>query len=368
MKIVLTVLFPLLTLGAIVSAVWYVPFRMIRLLEIKRPRWLYLGSVAAMVLALTCMTGLGASSGWALGLLVTAAGLYFGLFLFLVLSLVTLDVLGRFWPLPPKTVAWVAVTVAAGLTALAMWQAGQLTVNSVEVSIEGLESDVVVIHISDVHIGQTRGGAHLERIVTATNAANPDLVLINGDLVDGNSALEPEVLSTLGNIQAPTYFTTGNHESYVDTDRALRIIEGHGVTILHNEVVSTHGLQLVGLDYMNADENSFDMHQVNALTIKEELPKIPLDPSKPTLLMHHSPVGLEYVINAGVDLMVSGHTHAGQVFPATLLTPMIFPLNRGLYERGGTRFLVSQGAGTYSLRMRLGSANEIDLIRLTPAF
>jgi len=118
------------------------------------------------------------------------------------------------------------------------------------------------------------------------------------------------------------------------------------------------------LDYMNADENSFDMHAVNRLTIKEELPKIPLSKNLPVVLMHHSPVGLEYVSRAGVDLMLSGHTHAGQIFPATLLTPFLFPLNKGLHRQDDTTFFVSQGAGTYGPRMRLGSANEINLIRL----
>ena len=162
----------------------------------------------------------------------------------------------------------------------------------------------------------------------------------------------------------PVYFCTGNHEHYVDMEKALDIIAGHGVRILHNEVVQTNGFQLVGLDYMNADENTFDMHAVNKLTIKEELPKILLDQNLPVVLMHHSPVGLDYVVKAGVDLMLSGHTHAGQMFPATLINNYIFPLNKGLHRKGGTTFFVSQGAGTYGPRIRLGSNNEINLIRL----
>jgi predicted MPP superfamily phosphohydrolase len=166
--------------------------------------------------------------------------------------------------------------------------------------------------------------------------------------------------------EAQVFFATGNHEHYVDMDKALDIIAGHRVRILHNEVVLTHGFQLVGLDYMNADENTFDMHAVNKLTIKEELPKIFLDRNLPVVLMHHSPVGLDYVVKAGVDLMLSGHTHAGQMFPATLINNFLFPLNKGLHQIDGTAFFVSQGAGTYGPRIRLGSSNEINLIRLTP--
>ena len=155
-----------------------------------------------------------------------------------------------------------------------------------------------------------------------TNRLQPDLVLINGDLVDAKSALEPGLLSAMARFSAPTYFTTGNHESYVDTERALEIISSYRVRVLRNEVVETHGFQLVGLDYMKADENTFDMHVVNKLTIKEELPKIPLTRDKPVVMMHHSPVGLEYVSARGVSLMLSGHTHAGQMFPAYLTIQM----------------------------------------------
>lgn len=259
------------------------------------------------------------------------------------------------------------IGVALLVTVVGAVHAYGLRVNEVTIPLEGLERDVTVMHISDVHIGPQRGGANLDRIVEETNRRQPDFVLINGDLVDGNRALEPGQLDALGRIEAPAYFTTGNHDHSVDMDRALEIIAGHGVRILHNEVVTLHGLQLVGLTYMNADEETFDAHSVNKLTIKDELPKIEVDDELPVLVMHHSPVGLEYVSAAGVDLMVSGHTHAGQVFPATIIAAWQFPLRKGLHERDGTQFWVSQGAGTYGPRMRLGTSNEIDLIRLEPA-
>ena len=87
------------------------------------------------------------------------------------------------------------------------------------------------MNISDAHIGMHRGRSYLDQIVHETNRLKPDLVLITGDLVDGNSALEPGVLSPLGELSAPTYFTTGNHEGYIDTERALEIIASHGIRI-----------------------------------------------------------------------------------------------------------------------------------------
>jgi predicted MPP superfamily phosphohydrolase len=94
------------------------------------------------------------------------------------------------------------------------------------------------------------------------------------------------------------------------------------------------------------------------------LPTLSLADDQPSVLMHHSPVGAQYVAAKGVDLMVSGHTHAGQMFPNTLFAPIVFPFNSGLYHEGEMRVFVSQGAGTFMPRIRLGTSNEIDLLRL----
>jgi predicted MPP superfamily phosphohydrolase len=175
----------------------------------------------------------------------------------------------------------------------------------------------------------------------------------------------PGVLAPLADFEAPTYFVGGNHEKYVDNDRALELIAGHGVRVLHNEVIDTHGIYLVGLDYMNPDDDTFDMHPSDdKRTIENVLPDIPLPDDKPSVLMHHSPVGTKYVAAKGVDLMVAGHTHAGQMFPGTLFAPLVFPFNSGLYQEDGMKVFVSQGAGTFITRIRLGTSNEINLIRL----
>ena len=75
-------------------------------------------------------------------------------------------------------------------------------------------------------------------------------------------------------------------------------------------MLETHGLQLIGMEYMNADRETYDAHVVNALTIQEELPKIARDSKKPTVLVHHSPVGMRYAAEGNIDVMLAGHTHA----------------------------------------------------------
>jgi predicted MPP superfamily phosphohydrolase len=351
-------------LAPIAASIWYVPFRLTRLMKLRRAWRIYVAVAVTVLLSFTGMAAFATSTNPDLDTLAIAAGLIFYVHVLLTVLLLALDASRLVVHIPDRPGAGSAVGIAVLLTIIGGWQASNLNVETIEIPIVGLQKDVILMHISDVHIGHHRGRSYLDQIVRETNRLKPDLVLITGDLVDGNSALEPGVLTPLGELNAPTYFTTGNHEGYIDTERALEIIASHGVRILHNEVVETHGLQLVGLDYMKADEDAFPTHEVNRFTIKEELPKIPFLEEKPVILMHHSPVGLEYVTARGVELMLSGHVHAGQAFPATLFTPLLFPLNKGLYERDGAFFFVSQGAGTFGPRIRLGTSNEINLIRL----
>jgi predicted MPP superfamily phosphohydrolase len=168
-------------------------------------------------------------------------------------------------------------------------------------------------------------------------------------------------------VKAKQFFTTGNHEFYVDTEKALELIQNAGLEILRSRMVETDGLQLVGLEYMNADRETFDAHMVNDLTIEEELPKIRRSSKIPTLLIHHRPVGLKYVSKENIEVMLAGHTHGGQLFPGTWLIRLRFPTYKGRYQVGGTALLVSQGAGTFGPFMRLGTFNEVQFITLIPS-
>jgi predicted MPP superfamily phosphohydrolase len=191
-------------------------------------------------------------------------------------------------------------------------------------------------------------------------------VIYNGDLADSDLALEETIFNVFKKVTAKQYYTTGNHEFYIDTDKVLALAQKAGLQVLRSEMVEFSGLQLIGLEYMNGDRESSNAHRVNDLYLNEELPKIKRDPAKPTVLAHHSPVGVQYVAQEGIDVMLSGHTHGGQIFPGTLLIALRFPYIKGRFLVGPTTLLVSQGAGTFGPLMRLGSFNEIQVVRLVP--
>jgi len=75
---------------------------------------------------------------------------------------------------------------------------------------------------------------------------------------------------------------------------------------------------------------------------------------------------MSYMQARGVNLLLAGHTHAGQIFPATLIAPLMFNHNRGLYNYATMKIYVSEGTGTIFMPIRLGTRNEMTLVRLIP--
>jgi len=353
-----------LILVVFIGASIYVPLRLANLFQLKRKKILFVSFMAGVLsLPLSWFLQRFIDNGIT-GIYYLISITWMGWFFYIFLFLLGFEILNLFLKIKKKIAGTVVLSLAALVSIYAMGNANIFQVNHVDIPIKGLKSELKIVHISDLHLGPNRGKKYLQKIVKATNDQKPDIVLITGDLVDSNIALTESILSHLKSLEGPVYFTTGNHESYINLEKALKMISKNGVRILRNEMVKTNNIQLIGLDYMNADQNSFDIHSLSNKTLKEELPKLKISPNSPSILMHHSPVGIEYVNQQGINLMLTGHTHSGQIFPINFLSKLFFPYHSGLYYYQGTYVYVSQGAGTYGPRMRLGTKNEITVIKL----
>ena len=367
MKKILGVVIPLAMLALVGLSLWYVSFRFSSLFNLTSNWTIFSFVTAAMVGSLTAILAGVKSKNQFVGFFNIMGGYFILFYVYTLFLLLILHAAQLIWDLNTFWSAVTAMIVALIVTAAGALKASKLAVKETVIQLPGLKKELSVMHISDVHLGHHNSREYLARIVRETNLRKPDFVLINGDLVDSNAALLPGVLDPLSDFAAPIYYVGGNHEKYINNARVLELIRQQGGRSLHNEVVKIHGLQLVGLDYMNADEHTFDMHSSDHTeTIQSTLSGLSLNKNMPTVLMHHSPVGIQYAEAAGVDLMLSGHTHAGQVFPFTLLNELVFKYNKGLHQYGKTKILVSSGAGTYMLRIRLGTSNEMNMLRLLP--
>ncbi|MDR0408646.1 MAG: metallophosphoesterase [Campylobacteraceae bacterium] len=367
MNELLLVVFYLAIFTTLLLSIWYTGRRLCNLFKLDAFWTMQIFITAGVVGSVGIIIISARSTSILVGNLSILGGYILTFYVYLILTLLLSHIIQIIWK---PSVTWVGISAlffAFAVTATGAIWANILVIKETKINIEGLKKEINIMHISDVHLGHHRARSYLANIVEKTNMLKPDIVLITGDLVDSNIALSSDVLDLLSNFTSPVYFVGGNHENYIDTKRAFELIEQYGVRILRNEVVELQDIQIIGLDYMNADENTFDMHPSNdTRTIKTVLSTLALKTDIPSILMHHSPVGIEYAVNKGVDLMISGHTHAGQVFPFTLFISTLFPFNDGLYRQDKTNVFVTQGAGTYMLRVRLGTSNEINLLRLIP--
>ena len=255
----------------------------------------------------------------------------------------------------------VAVTIAYGLVHA---RRGPF-VRRVSVALPGFRAPgYTIVQLTDVHIGWTLGADFARDVVTKVNALSPDLIVLTGDLVDGNvRELAPEV-DPLRDLRARdgVYAVTGNHEYYWNADAWLAHFGSLGIRFLRNEHVAIRGaFTLAGTD----DITSHSM----AAGHGEDVPRALAgrDPTLPVILLAHHPKSLASAIAAGVDLQISGHTHGGQLLPLGWLSRLFEPHVAGLARFGSTRLYVSEGTGFWGPPLRVGTSCEIAAITLERA-
>jgi len=333
-------------LGIYFGGNFYILWRLFGLLGIRR-RFVF-----AILLLILTFSFLGAiildrRFGNALTkVLYTSASHWMGIALILLTCLILYEVINFFSKIP-RPYGGSAVLVVAALTSIyAIINARTLHIISVDIP---ATVDMDIVQLSDIHLGSV-GSDFLVPVVEKTNSLNPDVVVITGDLIDSHHRLDSEALSRLNDLNAPVFFVLGNHERYAGIANVMTLLETTKVKTLRNESVDFGPLQIIGID----DEND----------VADRLRHIKIDPAKFAVLLYHRPEGLEAASEAGVDLMLSGHTHNGQIFPFNYYVRRHFRYIKGLYKHKNLYLYVSAGTGTWGPRMRLGSKSEITLIRL----
>lgn len=216
--------------------------------------------------------------------------------------------------------------------------------------------------ISDLHVGRLLDGQWLAARIEQIKALHPDLVLMLGDLFEGDSQSERQdsMKSLFRTISARygVWAVTGNHESHGGRDGTVQFLEAAGVHVLRNEWQQlTPGLALGGVD----DGGHYDSLANAQSRITKTLAAKPTGVA--TIFLSHRPQMVDDVASAGVGLMLCGHTHAGQIWPFSYLVGLMNPLLAGKYEVDGMPVIVSRGAGTWGPRMRLWAPGEI--LRIT---
>jgi len=235
-------------------------------------------------------------------------------------------------------------------------------------------SGLVIAQLSDIHLGPTSGLTRLRQIVKLTNSIDADVVVVNGDLMDGRVRELGKAVAQLGDIQSKqgVYFTTGNHE-YISggVDELFQFLSHHGVRSLHNSNIKIFGknkkdfLYIVGIDDIFADAVHYKGHGFHLAAALNGT-----DSDHVRILIAHQPKAAKRALSSGhfFNLILCGHTHGGQYFPYNLLLWLGNPFFRGLYTRLGpaadSQVYVTEGTVFWGMPFRLGSTMEISKIIL----
>lgn len=227
----------------------------------------------------------------------------------------------------------------------------------------GALKDFRIAAVSDIHLGSIIRKRSIKKLSEILLKLKPDLVLLLGDIVDGEigPVLRGDLLQyfTCPKCSDGLYAITGNHEFIGGAKRTIPYIEGKGIRILKDEVVTIEGgIQLIG----RLDRDSKRFYGKERKPLAELMDAV--DPSSPVILLDHQPIELVEAEKNGVDLQLSGHTHNGQMWPLNHLTAKMYELSYGYKKRGSTQYIVSSGFGLWGPRVRSGSRSEVLVINI----
>jgi len=247
----------------------------------------------------------------------------------------------------------ICVLLTTALSAKAIMNGRHLHVKRLRFTSPKITDEFSFAFISDVHLG-SNPKSHLDKICDELAKLEAEALLIGGDLFD-SSAFQLTDLASLKQLNKPIYYITGNHEYYVKHhETKIKALTDYNLQILDDEIAQMGEVTIIGIDdYHTPKEQAL---------IAQKL----VDKSRFNLVLVHQPAIWEQLPDEA-DLMLSGHTHNGQIVPFNWLVRLQFKAVYGLYHYGNAQAYVSSGAGTWGPRMRLGTQNEILQITLAPS-
>lgn len=288
--------------------------------------------------------------------------LWMGTLFLLFVPLLAMDIITGFGFLVPRWApslrGW-ALLAGGMLAAIALVQGLRPpVVQSYEVRLTGLPDVMdgkVLVAMSDLHLGSLIGKRWLAARIAQVQEVRPDLVVLLGDIFEGHGQSQEEALSVLRRLSAPlgVWAVTGNHEFHGVDNMSIRLMEAAGFKLLRNRWVEFRpGFILAGVDDLTTQYRRGRDGDYISEALAGRPPGV-------TVLLSHTPWQTEKAAKAGVNLMLSAHTHGGQIWPFGYLTRRVYPLLGGRYEVDGMPVIVCRGTGTWGPRMRLWRPGEI---------
>lgn len=239
-------------------------------------------------------------------------------------------------------------------------------IKNISVKIANLPEELhhfTIAQISDLHVGPTIRKNYVEDVVEKTNSTNPDIIVLTGDIADSKAQSIQKNIEPLKNLKSKhgSYYVTGNHEYYWGVNEILSAFENLNlIPLLNQNKIIHHNSRKVLIagvtDPMGASvkHHAPDILKASATADNPDF----------KIILAHRPNVYTQAEPLGFDLQFSGHTHAGQFFPFSLLIPLAHKFYRGLYQHGGLSVYVNPGTGYWGPANRFAVASEITVVKL----
>ncbi|HEV2729378.1 MAG TPA: metallophosphoesterase, partial [Terriglobales bacterium] len=235
-----------------------------------------------------------------------------------------------------------------------------------------------IAQLSDIHMGPFTTEDYIRRCVAITNGLKPDLIALTGDYITWDPGLERRVVSVLAGLRAPhgVFGCLGNHEEESDTEEYVSsLFTAQGIRILRQERMPIRlggeELNLIGIDCPRTQSEQ-DGEEEYRRDVNRRLPRQLVVPDTVNILLSHEPSMFVFdrAAELGIDLILAGHTHGGQlalefVHRGLNISHLLYRYTSGWYEKDGSQLYVNRGIGTIGFPIRLGARPEITLLELT---
>lgn len=234
------------------------------------------------------------------------------------------------------------------------------TLTKEDIYLPNLKNEMSILMITDLHISRLLPHRKIQQIIDLANASKPDVIVLVGDILDSPASVAQGYLHYLAELKAKygVYYVLGNHEYLIDVNKDLELMRSlpNVKVLLNQNVVIDDNVNLVGVsDLIGIKKDYLEPDLKSALK--------GINTTLPTILLSHQPNIIKY-INSKIDLVLSGHTHGGQIFPFSIGVYFANPFLYGLKNINDTQLYISQGSHLSVTYGRLGTQSEINLLTL----
>lgn len=274
----------------------------------------------------------------------------------LALLLISFKILGKSLP---TRFSYGVLALALLLSLVGIIQARTLKTISYDISIPNLPAELEgkrALLFSDTHYGLVNNKKAGARLFERIKKEDPDMIFIAGDLFDGPEIDATYLVSLWSemSLMYPVFYAPGNHEEYGDYAKFIKDIKDSGINVLEDEVLVYEGINILGLKYRGKNSEYEVEKIIENMTISKDLP---------TIVINHAPTFMKTLDSNGFDLMLSGHTHRGQLWPGRYLTKAIYgKYHYGYQTFGNLQTITTSGIGTSGPPLRFLNTPEIVIL------